>query len=158
MNDQIGNHRAEFESPVRALRLVEMIPPRFHATTPFGKWPQRFWIGIVTVAFCTFCLSGFVRARNNAKLSRNNSLATAQTTDVSNQLHSLRQTDLIQFSDGRIWYVRNVQGDNLEVVGWIGDNAKIQDIPSFVFSGERFRIVRKTDPAWALTRDKYFMQ
>jgi hypothetical protein len=157
MNDQIGNHRREAHSEVPALRLVETSPPRL-ATTVFGQWVRRFWLGIVMVPLCALCLLGLIYAGMHAKRGEIDSPTTAQAKDISMQLRSLRQSDLIQFSDGRIWYVRNVQGDNLEVVGWIGDNSRIQDVSSFVLSGNQFRIIRKTDPTWALTRDKYFMQ
>jgi hypothetical protein len=71
---------------------------------------------------------------------------------------NITSVDLIVFPDGRVWYVRDVQGGNMEVVGWIGDNAKSEDINSFVLLDHDFTIVRKNDPKWADDRGKYFKQ
>jgi hypothetical protein len=81
-----------------------------------------------------------------------------QVTALVQQLSTLRQSDLIVFPDGRVWYVRDVQGGSMEVVGWIGDNAKSEDINSFVLLDHDFTIVRKNDPKWADDRGKYFKQ
>jgi hypothetical protein len=91
-------------------------------------------------------------------LVRKNLPSEGRTTSVAQQLSSLTQSDLIVFSDGRVWYVRGVQGNNIEIVGWIGDNAKSEEINSFVLAGDNFTIVRQNDPKWAQARDRYFKQ
>jgi hypothetical protein len=81
-----------------------------------------------------------------------------QVTTLVKQLSTLRQSDLIVFPDGRVWYVRDVHSGSMEVVGWIGDNAKSEDINSFALTDHDFTIVRQNDPKWAYYRDKYFKQ
>lgn len=77
---------------------------------------------------------------------------------IARQLSALSRSDLIVFSDGRVWYVRGVQGNNIEIVGWVGDNTKSEDINSFVLADDNFTIVRQNDPKWAEARDRYFKQ
>ena len=91
-------------------------------------------------------------------LVRKKSPSHGETNSVAEQLSSLTQSDLIVFSDCRVWYVRGVQGNNIEIVGWIGDNAKSEEINSFVLASDNFTIVRQNDPKWAEARDKYFKQ
>ena len=81
-----------------------------------------------------------------------------EINSVGKQLSSLTQSDLIVLSDGRVWYVRGVQGNNIEIVGWIGDNAKLEEINSFVLADDNFTIIRQDDPKWAEARDRYFKQ
>jgi hypothetical protein len=81
-----------------------------------------------------------------------------ETNSVAKQLSSLTRSDLIVFSDRRVWYVRGVQGNNIEIVGWIGDNAKLEEINSFVLADDNFTIVRQSDPKWVEARDRYFKQ
>jgi hypothetical protein len=94
----------------------------------------------------------------NAALVRKKLSSQGVTNSVAMQLSSLSQSDLIVFSDGRVWYVRSVKGNNIEIVGWIGDNAKSEQISSFVLAGENFTIVRRNDKKWAEARDRYFKQ
>ncbi len=74
------------------------------------------------------------------------------------QLSSLTQADLIVFPDGRVWYVRAVHGKNMEVVGWIGNNIRSENIESFVLKEDDFAIVRRHDPGWLMQRDKFIEQ
>jgi hypothetical protein len=46
----------------------------------------------------------------------------------------------------------------VEVVGWIGDNARSEVIYSFVLANSDLKIVRQSDSMWAKNRDEYFMQ
>lgn len=78
--------------------------------------------------------------------------------DLSEQLSSLTQTDLIVFPDGRVWYVRSVRGKNLEVVGWVGDNARSEDIDSFALREDHVTIVRHGESAWPVERDRFLGQ
>lgn len=157
MNNDTRNRREVGKRPALVLRLAGRIPPESRAGSAFGAWHRRVWFGIVVAALCVSGVFGFMRTGNHGE-QKNGLLVPAQTTNLLGQLRSLRQSDLIQFADGRIWYVRNVHGDNLEVVGWIGDNLRVEDIPSFVLSGDQLSIVRKSDPAWPSARDKYFTQ
>lgn len=95
---------------------------------------------------------------SKAALVRKKMPSQGETNSVAMQLASLTQSDLIVFSDGRVWYVRGVQRNNIEIVGWIGDNAKSEEINTFVLAGDNFTIVRQNDPKWADARDKYFKQ
>jgi hypothetical protein len=46
----------------------------------------------------------------------------------------------------------------MDVVGWIGDNVRSEDINSFVLTNDDFKIVRQNDPNWEENRDNYFKQ
>ena len=77
---------------------------------------------------------------------------------LADQLSTLKQTDLITFPDGRVWYVRAVHGRDLEVVGWIGDYTRSENIDSFVLKENEFAIVRHKDPGWPEQRNRFFDQ
>ncbi len=99
-----------------------------------------------------FLVTGFLGLSiffSKADLVPKKSPSQGEINSVAKQLSSLTQSDLIVFSDGRVWYVRGVQGDNIETVGWIGDNTKSEEINLFVFAGDDFTIVRQNDPKWA---------
>jgi len=89
---------------------------------------------------------------------RKQSPSHEQIEALVQQLSTLTRSDLIVFPDGRVWYVRGVHGGNMEVVGWIGNNTKSEDIYSFVLANSDFRIVRQSDPMWTKNRDNYFKQ
>lgn len=140
----------------RALHLVDnSIQGNVPAAPLSGR--RRVWLGIVVVALCGAVGIGFVGS-GKAGINEKRPITYELATDISRRLRSLTQSDLIQFRDGRIWYVRSVRGDNLEVVGWIGDNARIEYIPSFALAEEGFRVVRQGDPDWPTARDKYLRQ
>jgi hypothetical protein len=120
---------------------------------------SRTWLraGFLLVILVTGFL-GLSIFFSKAALVRKKLPSQGETNSVAKQLSSLTQSDLIVFSDGRVWYVRGVQGNNIEIVGWIGENAKSEDIDSFVNSGEHFTIVHQNDPKWAEARDRFFKQ
>ena len=107
------------------------------------------FVGLACCLFATGCKTAPARKQPPQQ---------QQVTALVQQLSTLRQSDLIVFPDGRVWYIRNVQGGTMEVVGWIGDNAKSEDINSFALADHDFAIVRQNDPKWADYRDKYFKQ
>ena len=77
---------------------------------------------------------------------------------LAEQLSSLTQTDLIVFPYGRLWYVRAVRRKNMEVVGWVGDNIRSENIDSFVLREGNFTIVRHNESAWTAERDRFLEQ
>lgn len=109
---------------------------------------KKIWLGVAVIAVLG---CGFVGLVLNSKRTHTVQQPTPEQVRIkilAQQLSSLTQTDLIVFPDGRIWYVRSVRGKNLEIVGWVGDNARSEDIDSFVLREDRVRIVRHDDPAW----------
>jgi len=94
---------------------------------------------VVSVGFA-YCLSA--TGCTTAPIRRQ-SPQQQQVTALVQQLSTFRQSDLIIFPDGRVWYVRDVQGGSMEVVGWIGDNTKSEDINSFALADHDFTIVRQ---------------
>jgi hypothetical protein len=117
-------------------------------------WPRADFLLVILVA-------GFLGLSiffSKAVLVRKKLPSQGEIKSIAQQMSSLTQSDLIVFSDGRVWYVRGVQGNNIEIVGWIGDNAKSEEINSFVLAGDNFTIVRQNDPKWAEARDRYFKQ
>ena len=80
------------------------------------------------------CFLGLSIFFSKTTFLRKGSPPQGKIESVAQQLSSLTQSDLIVFSDGRVWYVRGVQGNNMEIVGWIGDYAKSEEIDSFVAS------------------------
>jgi len=53
------------------------------------------------------------------------------------------------FPDGRVWYLRAVHGKNMEVVGWIGNDIRTENIESFVLKEYDFTIVSSPRPRLA---------
>jgi hypothetical protein len=104
------------------------------------------------------CFLGLSIFFSKTAFLRKGSPPQGKIESVAQQLSSLTQSDLIVFSDGRVWYVRGVQGNNMEIVGWIGDYAKSEEIDSFALAGDNFTIVRQNDPKWAGARDRYLKQ
>ena len=104
------------------------------------------------------CFLGILIIFIRSTLIPKHSLPKEQMKSIARQMSALSRSDLIVFSDGRVWYVRGVQGNNIEIVGWIGDNTKSEDINSFVLADDNFTIVRQNDPKWAEARDRYFKQ
>ncbi len=120
-----------------------------------SRTPHRADFLLVILATGFLGLSIFF---SKSTLVRKELPSQGEINSLAKQLSSLTQSDLIAFSDGRVWYVRGVQGNNIEIVGWIGDNAKSEAINSLVLSGDNFTIVRQSDPKWADARDRYFKQ
>ena len=121
-------------------------------------WPRTFWRIAVCSVVLVGCIAGFVTASKKATLTRKQSPSQEQIEALVQKLSTLSRSDLIVFPDGRVWYVRSIQGGNMEVVGWIGNNARSEDIYSFVIANDDFKIVRQGDAMWAKNRDDYFKQ
>jgi len=117
-------------------------------------WPRADFLLVILVTV----FLGISIFFSKVALVRKKLPSQEETNSVAKQLSSLTQSDLIVFSDGRVWYVRGVQGNNIGIVGWIGDNAKSEEINSFVLAGDSFTIIRQNDPNWADARDRYFKQ
>jgi hypothetical protein len=123
-----------------------------------GTSIRTFWRDTIFALVLVGCAASVVTAGCKTAPHQEQSQQQRQITALVQQLSTLSQSDLIVFADGRVWYVRNVRGGSMEVVGWIGDNARSEDIDSFVLANSDFTIVRKNDPKWAENRDKYFKQ
>jgi hypothetical protein len=137
---------------------LPIIPFNKAQLRPKRTWPKRFWLVAICAVVLVGCIAGFVTVGEKAALTRKQSPSKVQIEALVQQLSTLTRSDLIVFPDGRVWYVRGVQGSNMEVVGWIGNNAKSEDIYSFVLANDDFKIVRQGDPMWAKNRDDYFKQ
>jgi hypothetical protein len=118
------------------------------------NWQRADLLFVILLA----CFLGLLIFFNRSILLSKHSLPQGQAKAIARQLSALSRSDLIVFSDGRVWYVRSVRGNNIEIVGWIGDNTESEEINSFVLAGDSFTIVRQNDPKWAEARDKYFRQ
>ena len=121
-------------------------------------WPRTIWPVVICAVLLVGSIAGFVIAGKKAPPPQRQSPQQAQIDDLVRQVSTLTRSDLIVFPDGRVWYVRAIHGGNMEVVGWIGDNAKSEDIYSFVLANDDFKIVRQGDSMWAKNRDDYFKQ
>jgi hypothetical protein len=117
-------------------------------------WPSADLVLVLLVA----CFMGLSIFFSKTAPVRKESPSQGEINSLAKQLSSLTQSDLVVFSDGRVWYVRGVQGNNIEIVGWIGDNTKSEEINSFVLADDNFTIVRQNNPKWAEARDRYFKQ
>jgi hypothetical protein len=117
---------------------------------------HKIWVGVVVTLF-VFGLIGHVN-NQRANMVQQPSPQQERIRALADQLSSLTQTDLIVFPDERVWYVRAVRGRNMEVVGWIGDNARAENIDSFVLKEDNFTIVRHHDPNWPTQRDRFLGQ
>lgn len=113
---------------------------------------------VVVIALLGCGLIGLVLNSKRTNTINRTSPEQERIKGLAQQLSSLTQTDLIVFPDGRVWYVRSVRGKNLEVVGSVGDNARSEDIDSFVLREDHLTIVRHNDPAWPIERDRFFNQ
>lgn len=122
-----------------------------------GTW-NRIWLGVAAIALLLSCVIAFVVNNKRATIIQQPSPEQKRISTLAEQLCSLTQTDLIVFPDGRVWYVRAVHGRDMEVVGWIGDNAKTENIDSFVLRDNDFTIVRHHDPDWPTQRDRFVGQ
>lgn len=122
-----------------------------------GTW-RKIWIGLVVIALCLSCVICLVVNKKRADIIRPPSPQRDRIKALAEQLASLKQTDLIVFPDGRVWFVRAVHGRNMEVVGSIGDNTRSENIDSFVLREDKFTIVRHLDPGWQMQRDRFLDQ
>jgi hypothetical protein len=112
----------------------------------------------VLVFVIAACFAGIAIISNKSAILKEHSPRQDGIEALVRQVSSLHQSDFIVFSDGRVWYVRGVHDGNMEIVGWIGDNSKSQEISSFVLANGDFSIVRRNDSEWTKYRDRYFTQ
>lgn len=117
-------------------------------------------IGLVVAAITLLgcCVIGLIVSSKRTNMVQQQSPQQRHINRLADQLSSLSQTDLILFPDGRIWYVRAIHGRNMEVVGWVGDNVRSENVDSFVLKDDTFTIVRHNDPAWQAQRDRFLEQ
>ena len=119
---------------------------------------KNIWRAAVLPVVLVGCAASLFTAGCKTAPNQKQSLQHEHIKTLVQQVSTLKQSDLIVFPDGRVWYVRSIQGGNMEVVGWIGDNVKSEDINSFVLTNDDFKIVRQHDPKWEENRDNYFKQ
>ena len=122
------------------------------------KEPRASWLVALFAVVLVGCIAGLVIAGQRTALWRKQSPQQGQIDSLVRQISSLTRSDLIVFPDDRVWYARGIRGGSMEVVGWIGDDARSEDIHSFDISNGDFSIVRQSDPSWAKKRDDYFKQ
>ena len=122
------------------------------------KWPRAFWLGAICAVVLVGCIAALVLAGKKTAPTRGQLPEQEQVAALVQQMSTLVRSDLIVFPDGRVWYVRGVHNGPVEVVGWIGDNARSEVIYSFVLANSDLKIVRQSDSMWAKNRDEYFMQ
>jgi len=125
---------------------------------PKRTWAGRFWLVAICAVVLVGCIAGFVTVGEKTALTRIRSPQQERISVLVRQVSTLTRSDLIVFPDGRVWYVRSIQVGNMEVVGWIGDNAKSEEIYSFVLANDDFKIVRQGDSMRPKYRDNYFKQ
>ena len=118
----------------------------------------KIGFGVAMLALLGCCVIGLVVSSKRTNIVQQQSPQQKHNNRLADQLSSLSQTDLIVFPDGRIWYVRAIHGRNMEVVGWVGDNVRSENVDSFVLKDETFTIVRHNDPAWQAQRDRFLGQ
>jgi hypothetical protein len=119
---------------------------------------KRTWLGVAVIALFGCAIIGLVLNNKRTNTIQRPSPEQGRINDLAEQLSSLTQADLIVFPDGRVWYVRSVHGKNLEVVGWVGGNARSEDIDSFVLREDHVTIVRHDQSAWPVERDRFLAQ
>jgi hypothetical protein len=119
---------------------------------------RKIGLGVAVIALLGCCVIGLVVGKKRNKHSPAKVSTTKHISGLANQLSSLTQTDLIVFPDGRIWYVRAIHGRNMEVVGWVGDNVRSENVDSFVLKDDTFTIVRHNVPAWRAQSDRFLEQ
>jgi hypothetical protein len=139
-----------------------IVLPTTTPDTASSSW-ERTWMGrtlpaAVLVFVIAACFAGIAIISNKSAILKEHSPRQDGIEALVRQVSSLHQSDFIVFSDGRVWYVRGVHDGNMEIVGWIGDNSKSQEISSFVLANGDFSIVRRNDSEWTKYRDRYFTQ
>lgn len=123
-----------------------------------SRTPKKIWLGVVFIALFGFGVIGVVLNSKSTNTIERLSPEQERIKSLAQQLSSLTQTDLILFPDGRVWYVRSVHGKTLEVVGWVGDNVRSEDIDSFALREDHVTIVRHNESAWPVERDRFLAQ
>jgi hypothetical protein len=118
----------------------------------------KIGLGVAVLALLGCCVIGLAVSSKRTKMVQQQSPQQKHINTLADQLSSLTQTDLIVFPDGRVWYVRAIHGRNMEVVGWVGDNVRSENVDSLVLKDDIFTIIRHNDPAWQVQRDRFLEQ
>ncbi len=142
----------------RTLHVVGKLPRDAEVRIEHSRTPKKIWLGVAVIALLGCGVIGLVLNSKKTNTIERLSLEQEHIKVLALQLSSLTQTDLIVFPDGRVWYVRSARGKNLEVVGWVGDYARSEDIDSFVLREDHLTIVRHSDLAWPVQRDRFLSQ
>ena len=119
---------------------------------------RKIGLGVAVIALLGCCVIGFVVGNKGTYIVKQQSPQQKHFNGLADQLSSLAQTDLIMFPDGRVWYVRAIHGRNMEIVGWVGDNVRSENVDSFVLKDDTFTVVRHNYPAWQAQRDRFLEQ
>lgn len=122
----------------RALQVVGKLSPNEEVRIGVRG---KIWLGVSAIAIVGCCVIGLVISKRQTSAIERPSPEQERIAALTRQISSLTQTDLIVFPDGRVWYVRAVRGNNVEVVGWIGDYTRSANIDSFVLSEDHVTIV-----------------
>lgn len=142
----------------RALHVVGKVSRNAEVRIDHSGAPKKIWLGIAVIALFGSCVTGLVLNNKRTDAIQRSSPEQERIEVLAEQLSSLTQTDLIVFPYGRVWYVRAVRGKNMEVVGWVGDNIRSENIDSFVLREGNFEIVRHNEPAWTAERGRFLEQ
>lgn len=156
--DKNPNEAQSYTETQRTLHVVGKPPRDAEVRTEHSRSPKKIWLAVVVMALFGFGVIGLVLNSKRTATIERPTPEQERIKILAKQLSSLTQTDLIVFTDGRVWYVRSVRGSNMEVVGWIGGNAMSEDIDSFVLREEHVTIVHHNDPAWPAQRDRFLSQ
>ncbi|HLH36041.1 MAG TPA: hypothetical protein VKX41_15330 [Alloacidobacterium sp.] len=157
MNNRPINTRSHPESS-RTLHVVDKLSSNGEIQADPSGSRQKTWLGVLVIALIGCCLIGLVVSNRKTIAGERPSPEQEHITALAKQISSLTQTDLIVFPDGRVWYVRSVRGKNLEVVGWVGANTRVENIISFVLREDHLTIVHRNDAAWPIERDRFLNQ
>ena len=142
----------------RTLYILDKSPHDDEVRIEDRRAPNMFWLGVAVCALLGVGVFSLVLNSKRPNPIERPRPEQERVKTLTEQLSSLTQTDLIVFSDGRVWYVRSVHGKNLEVVGWVGDNARLEDIGSFALKQNHVTIVRHGEAGWPAQRDKFLGQ
>lgn len=156
--DQNPNEAPPYTETRRTLHVVGKSLRDAEVRTEHSRTPKRVWLAVAVIALFGFGTVGLVLNGKRTTTIVPPSPEQERIKVLAQQLSSLTQTDLIVFPDGRVWYVGSVRGRNMEVVGWVGDNARSEDIDSFVLREDHVTIVPHNDPAWPGQRDRFLTQ
>jgi hypothetical protein len=160
MGCSIDKGRPELKSQTEPSRVIYIRGKSSHEDirTDRSKGRNKTWLGIIVIVLFASCFVGLEVSKRKSVPTERLPPVQARVLALTRQLSSLTQTDLITFPDGRVWYVRSVHGKNLEVIGWVGDNTRIEDIDEFALREDSIEIVRHNDSAYPLEPDKFLNQ
>jgi hypothetical protein len=144
--------------PRRSLHILGNHSRNEEGRIDHSRASGKTWFGVVVIALLVFCVIGLTVSKERTNVIQPPSPEQVRIEALAEQLSSLTQTDLIVFPDGRVWYVRSVHGKNLEVIGWVGDNVRSENIDSLVLREDHLMIVRHHDPGWPAQRDRFLDQ